>query len=465
LLTELAESIGVANLMSISKSNRDRRGLPRGPHSLTPSEVAHSQRERLLAAMTAAVAATGYTATSVADVIERAGVSRKTFYVHFKDRRDCLSAAHELAAESSLERVRVAAQSSRSERDRLPAMISALCEVAAESPGGLRLQVAEIAGAGQAGLLSRERWVLSLGGLLRSGLRSSPSAPSAPLLTLIAGGLSRVVSRHTEAGQLDGGSEPLVRELTRWARSYHPSPAALDGGEVLPFAGAKTLLANRIPIGGRAPGTLSLTPRGMPESSRGVSPSLTAHSQRERILDAVTNLSAKEGYVCLTIDDIVAVAGVSLNTFYEHFKDKEDAFLVAHELGHMRAAAILEQALAMASSWDARVREGIAALLGFFFSEPAFARLAAIEAPIASPQIAARMQLHLDSYAQMLLDGAPRSRRPPPIADEAIGAALHAAVFAYAVRGMIRDPGRAYGYATYLVLAPFLGPNKVFAGA
>jgi AcrR family transcriptional regulator len=445
--------------MSISRSNREHRGLPRGPHGLTPSEVAHSQRERLIAAMTEAIAERGYTATSVSDAIERAGVSRKTFYVHFQDRRDCLIAAYESAAQGTLERVGAAA-TSQNERSRLPAMISALCEAAAQSPGGLRLQVAEIAAAGQAGLVSHEQWILSLAGLLRSGLRPAAAEPSTPLLGLTASGLARVISQHAETGQLDETAPVLVGELARWARSYHPAPALLDGQEGRSFNGAETSMASRVVIGGRAPGTLSLNPRGMPESSRGVSASLTAHNQRERILDAVTNLCAGKGYVLLTVDEVATTASVSLNTFYEQFKDKEDAFLVAHELGHMRATAILEQALAAGASWDAGVREGIAALLDFFFSEPAFARLAAVEAPIASPAIAARMRLHLATYARLLLDGAPRSRRPPAVAQEAIAASLHAAVFAYAVRRTIRDPVRAHGYATYLVLAPYLGPEK-----
>ncbi len=413
--------------------------------------------------MAEAIAERGYFATPVSDVIERAGVSRKTFYVHFKDRRDCLMAACEVAAQRALERVGTAAQSSPHEHEKLRAMISALCEAAAESPSGLRLQVADIAAAGQAGLLRREQWIRSLGGLLRSGLDPSAGAPPPPMLRLIADGLARVICERAQAATLDGGAEPLAHELAHWVRSYHPAPAALEQTEHRVSIGAESIPVSRLPIGGRAPGTLSLTPRGMPENIRDVSPSLIAHSRRERILDAVANLSASKGYVALKVEEIVAVASVSLNAFYGHFKDKEDAFLVAHELGHMRATAILEQSLAFATSWDAGVRGGIAALLSFFSSEPAFARLAAIEAPIASPASAARMRAHLASYAQLLLDGAPLSRRPPAVAGEAIAATLHAAVFAYAVRGAIRDPARAHGYTTYLVQAPFLGTENALA--
>jgi AcrR family transcriptional regulator len=54
--------------------------LPRHPHRLSREDVARSQRGRILRAVADAVAAKGYAATSVADVIARAGVSRSTFY-------------------------------------------------------------------------------------------------------------------------------------------------------------------------------------------------------------------------------------------------------------------------------------------------------------------------------------------------------------------------------------------------
>ena len=54
--------------------------LPRHPHRLSREDVTRSQRGRILRAVAESVAAKGYAATSVADVIARAGVSRSTFY-------------------------------------------------------------------------------------------------------------------------------------------------------------------------------------------------------------------------------------------------------------------------------------------------------------------------------------------------------------------------------------------------
>jgi AcrR family transcriptional regulator len=63
--------------------------LPGGHHGLSPEEVASSQRARILEAMRKAVQEQGYTDASIADVIKRAGVSRKTFYAQFADKEDC----------------------------------------------------------------------------------------------------------------------------------------------------------------------------------------------------------------------------------------------------------------------------------------------------------------------------------------------------------------------------------------
>ena len=54
--------------------------LPRHPHRLSREDVARSQRGRILRAVAESMAEKGYAATSVADVIARAGVSRSTFY-------------------------------------------------------------------------------------------------------------------------------------------------------------------------------------------------------------------------------------------------------------------------------------------------------------------------------------------------------------------------------------------------
>ncbi|MFB4316023.1 TetR/AcrR family transcriptional regulator [Actinomadura sp. 21ATH] len=81
------------------------RRLPRGRHALAREEVRRIQRSRLCAAMAEVMAEKGYVATSVADVLQRAVVSRQSFYELFDSKLDCFMAAFDCAGELLLERL------------------------------------------------------------------------------------------------------------------------------------------------------------------------------------------------------------------------------------------------------------------------------------------------------------------------------------------------------------------------
>jgi AcrR family transcriptional regulator len=114
------------------------------------------------------------------------------------------------------------------------------------------------------------------------------------------------------------------------------------------------------------------------------------HSQRERILDAVANLTAAQGYAELKVEEIAERAAVSLQAFYEHFADKEDAFLVAYEEGHDKALAMVERAYTAEPDWRLGVRAEIATLLRFMAAEPSFAHVALVDALVATTRTAER---------------------------------------------------------------------------
>ncbi|MFV2179656.1 TetR/AcrR family transcriptional regulator [Actinomadura sp. LOL_016] len=81
------------------------RRLPRGRHALAREEVRRIQRSRLCVAMAEVMAEKGYVETSVADVLQRATVSRQSFYELFDSKIDCFNAAFEGAGEILLERL------------------------------------------------------------------------------------------------------------------------------------------------------------------------------------------------------------------------------------------------------------------------------------------------------------------------------------------------------------------------
>ncbi len=78
---------------TLAGTHAGKPGLPRGRTRLPLPDVRASQRERLLRSVIAAVSESGYLAVTVADIVQRARVSRVAFYAHFADKEDCFLAA------------------------------------------------------------------------------------------------------------------------------------------------------------------------------------------------------------------------------------------------------------------------------------------------------------------------------------------------------------------------------------
>jgi AcrR family transcriptional regulator len=82
--------------------------LPAGRHGFSREQVAHNQRERLIAGLATAVAERGYQAVTITDITRQAKVSRRVFYENFEGKEECFLAAfevvvghiHELAVEA-----------------------------------------------------------------------------------------------------------------------------------------------------------------------------------------------------------------------------------------------------------------------------------------------------------------------------------------------------------------------------
>ncbi len=83
------------------------------------------------------------------------------------------------------------------------------------------------------------------------------------------------------------------------------------------------------------------TAEQLPRGRHGLSRDEVLASQRGRMLDAICQAVAEQGYAGTSVADVIRGAGVSRETFYEHFDDKEECFLAAYDL----AAATLRDAV------------------------------------------------------------------------------------------------------------------------
>lgn len=200
--------------------------LPRGRHGLSRDEVLASQRARMLGAMARAVAAKGYARTVVADVLAGAGVSRETFYQHFRDKEDCFVAAYDHAVESLLASVTGAfadadaADGAADPLARFDRAIAAYLGRMASDEALARVFLIDVYAAGPRALARRvevfDRFVTAIAAIF--GARRPRERLVAEALV---GALSSMVTMRVAAGQtpeLPGLRKPIVEVARRlWA--------------------------------------------------------------------------------------------------------------------------------------------------------------------------------------------------------------------------------------------------------
>jgi AcrR family transcriptional regulator len=128
----------------------DRHGLPR-------AYVIRSERERLLEAMVRMSAAKGYEATTVADVVEYAGVSQEAFEEMFGSKEACFLEAYEAVFDVLLAHVTAAFEAASGEPwpEQIAAGLGALVELLAMEADIARMAMVEVTAAGDD---ARERY-------------------------------------------------------------------------------------------------------------------------------------------------------------------------------------------------------------------------------------------------------------------------------------------------------------------
>ena len=130
--------------------------FPSGIRKLPPDLIRAIQRERLIVAMLNAVADLGYLETNVQDVIDRAGVSRPTFYEHFSNKEDCFLAAFDTSAERLRKKIEAAARKGGDVwRERVRFSLDALLRFAGRERDTARTLVVEARAASAAAVKRR----------------------------------------------------------------------------------------------------------------------------------------------------------------------------------------------------------------------------------------------------------------------------------------------------------------------
>jgi AcrR family transcriptional regulator len=107
-----------------------------------------TRRQLILEAMVRVVGRQGYKATSVADVIAEADVSRTTFYKHFEDKQECFLAAYDMLTERVLDEVIANCDGEQAWLGRVRIGLTTIVEMFALDPQLARTAIVEVAAAG-----------------------------------------------------------------------------------------------------------------------------------------------------------------------------------------------------------------------------------------------------------------------------------------------------------------------------
>lgn len=121
--------------------------LPRHRHALSREQVRGSQTGRLLQATAACVSELGYADTTVAAIIARAGVSRKTFYEVFADKEAAVLATF-AGVEQMLHRVTAATVGQDDPGTMIRSALTLFLDALAAQPEITRMLLVEAPGAG-----------------------------------------------------------------------------------------------------------------------------------------------------------------------------------------------------------------------------------------------------------------------------------------------------------------------------
>lgn len=197
------------------------RSLPRGRHAAAREIVLASQQGRLLEAMAACVAEQGYAATTVAHVIARAGVSRKTFYEHFPDKHACFLAAWEVGFELVLNQVVEAVAAEQGWQEQLRAGTRVFLEVLAAEPDFARAFLIEVLSAGDDALARRaetqRRFAEVIGAGYRAARLEEPSLGPLPdfVPQAAAGAVWELTFEHVRTRGVEGIMElaPQIQQI------------------------------------------------------------------------------------------------------------------------------------------------------------------------------------------------------------------------------------------------------------
>jgi AcrR family transcriptional regulator len=190
-----------------------------------------------------------------------------------------------------------------------------------------------------------------------------------------------------------------------------------------------------------------------------------AGHKRRRMMDAVAELTAEQGYEATKIADIVRRAAVARKTLYDNFDGKEDLFLSAVDTTLSEMRVVVEEACERTSSFEDQIVAGLEALLDFIAEHPAASRMCTVEAISATPSSARLYDAGMRDFVELLRKSAPEEADLPQTMEESLAGGVAWILQQQIRRGEAESAAELLPELSQFVLSPYLGVGKVGSAA
>jgi AcrR family transcriptional regulator len=187
-----------------------------------------------------------------------------------------------------------------------------------------------------------------------------------------------------------------------------------------------------------------------------------ASHKRRRMMDAIAELTADQGYEATKIADIVRRAAVARKTLYDNFDGKEDLFLSAIDAAMTEMRVVVEEACERTSGPpEDEIVAGLSALLDWIAEHPALARMCMVEAISATPSSARLYDAGMRDFVELLRKKAPQGLDLPQTIEESLTGGVAWILQQQIRRGEAEQVGDLLSELSQFVLSPYLGVGKV----
>jgi AcrR family transcriptional regulator len=161
---------------------RGRRGTVALEGTMPPF-ASFDPEQRIIRAFSRVVAEKGYGETTIADIAAAAAISQSTFYAHFTDKADALSAAIDSSGAQMVAAAMPAANRAPDWPRAVRVALGGICGFLASEPAFAQLRMIEVYAAGPPAIVQRDRAGL---GILRDVLSRHEDSPDVAEITLEA---------------------------------------------------------------------------------------------------------------------------------------------------------------------------------------------------------------------------------------------------------------------------------------